>query len=84
MTRKTLDEMAGELDVMLTVMDGYDDCIEGVVERFNLPPIVCYNKTKIIRKLMKDNMTEEAAHEFYEFNQIGAWVGENTPCFITK
>ena len=28
-------------------------------------------------------MTEEDAEEFFSFNQIGAWWGETTPCFIT-
>lgn len=66
----------------LLTMDGYDDCIVGVVERFGQPPIVCYDKNKVIQKLMSDNMTEEEAEEFFYFNQIGAYVGENTPCFL--
>ena len=25
----------------------------------------------------------EEAFEFFDYNQIGAWMGEDTPCFIT-
>ena len=65
------------------MMDGYDDCIIGVVEQFGRPPIVCYNRELVIRKLMDEGMSEEESIEFFEYNQIGAWVGDYTPCFIT-
>jgi hypothetical protein len=66
-------------------MDGFDDCIEGVVERFGQIEILCYNKEKVIEKLMKEgDRTYTEALEYYEFNQLGAWVGEGTPCFLDK
>ena len=68
---------------MLT-MDGYDDCIVGIVERFGSPPIVCYDRDQVLEKLGKDGMSRDEAEEFFEFNQIGAWVGEETPCFLTQ
>ena len=80
-TREELAEQFGE-DILL--MDGYDDCVVGVVEQFGRPPIVCYDRELVIRKLMEDGMTQEEAEEFFEFNQIGAWVGERTPCFLTS
>ena len=33
---------------------------------------------------MKDGMSEEESIEYFEYNQIGAWVGDTTPCFLTK
>jgi len=27
-------------------------------------------------------MTWEEAEEYFEFNQMGAWVGDSTPCFL--
>ena len=65
-------------------MDGYDDCIIGVVERFGQVPIICYDKTKVLAKLEKeDEMTPEEALEYWEYNQLGSYVGAATPCFIT-
>jgi hypothetical protein len=65
------------------LMDGYDDCIVGICNRFGQEPIVAYDYDKVIAKLEKDGMTNEEAVEWFEFNQIGAWAGETTPCFIT-
>lgn len=67
----------------LLVMDGYDDCIVGVVERYGLPAIICYDKLMVIQKLIDDGMSEDEAYEFWSFNQIGAWLGEGTPCYMT-
>jgi len=63
-------------------MDGFDDCIAGVIQRYGQPPIVCYAWDKVIESLQKDGMTFEEAEEFFEFNQLGAWVGDRTPCFL--
>jgi hypothetical protein len=67
----------------LLCMDGYNDCIVGVVNRIGQPPIICYDTTKVIASLVNDGMTEEEAEEYFNFNQLGAWIGENTPCFLT-
>lgn len=62
--------------------DGFDDAILGVSERFGSEPIVCYDKRKVLKKLEEDGMTEEEAIEYFEYNIIGAYVGEKTPEFI--
>lgn len=70
-------------DEDILTMDGYDDCIIGVVEQFGRPPIACYDKQRVLAKLQRDGMTEDEAMEFWSFNQVGAWVGDGTPCFLT-
>lgn len=78
------DKLFAEFDNdELLVMDGYDDCIVGIVERLGQDPIVCYDKKKILNNLKKDGMNEEEAEEFFYFNQLGAWMGNLTPCFVT-
>ena len=77
------DTETGIMDGLLT-MDGYDDCIIGVVEAFGREDIVCYDKEKVFQKLMADGMDEEEAIDFFYYNQLGAWMGEGTPCFLTK
>ena len=67
------------------VMNGYDDCVVGVLERYGMEPIVLYDKDKVIKKLMDDGCeTYEEAVEFYEFNQLGGWHGEKTPGFFVS
>jgi hypothetical protein len=64
-------------------MDGFDDCIVGIVERFN-DTFVLYDRRKVVAKLMADGMDHEEAEEWYSFNQLGAWVGEHTPGFLLE
>ena len=67
----------------LLLMDGYDDCVVGLVERFGQPTIICYDRDKVLEKLVRDGMTEEEAEEWFNFNQLGAWMGDKTPCFLS-
>ena len=64
------------------LIDGFEECIKGIVIRFGQEPIACYDQCAVIEKLMKDGMDEEQAIEYFEFNQLGAWMGNMTPCFI--
>jgi len=68
----------------LIIMDGFDDCIEGVSIQFGQDYKVCYNLDKVINKLESDGMSHEEALEYFEFNQLGSYVGDKTPCFLTK
>ena len=81
LTKKEFLSIAKDNELLL--MDDYDDAIVGLVDRFGQPTIVCYDKEKVIEKLMADGMTDEEALEWYEYNQIGAWMGETTPCFLS-
>lgn len=79
---KSDENVMGDESNGLLVMDGYDDCIVGIVWQFNRA-FVLYDRQKVIAKLMKqDGMTEEEAWEFHEFNQASAWVGDHTPAFL--
>jgi len=79
-----LDKLIDETypDDKILRMDGFDDCVVGIVNRKMSPPILCYDTEKVIEKMVKEGMTHEEAVEFFEFNQIGAWMGDNTPCFL--
>jgi hypothetical protein len=79
--RDFVDRFSQENDVELLVMDGFDDCIIGVGQRFT-DYFVVYDFKRVISKLMEDGMTYEEAVEFHEFNQVGAWVGPKTPVFL--
>ena len=66
-------------------INGFDDCIVGIVERIKLVPMICYDQDKIISKLIREEqMTWDEAQEHFEFNIRGAYVGEDTPCFLTS
>lgn len=58
------------------IADGFDDAIIGV-DLMTMKLI--YSVSKCISILMKEEMTEEEAEEFFEFNVSGAYMGEQTP-----
>jgi hypothetical protein len=78
--RDDMSEQYGDL----LFADGFDDAILGVVERCGFDPVVCYSADKIIDILMKDDMSHEEAVEYYEFNILGAYVGEKTPMYLER
>ncbi len=75
------DELSEEFGDLLFA-DGFDDAILGVAERIGMEAVVAYSTPKIIEILSRD-MTEEEAVEYFEFNILGAYVGERTPIFVT-
>ena len=34
--------------------------------------------------MKRDGMTHDEATEFFEFNVVGSWVGEETPIFLRQ
>ena len=68
----------------LLKMDGYDDCLVGVVERFGEDSYFIYDRELVLEKLQKGGMSYEEALEYYGFNQLGAYVGERTPAFLIR
>jgi hypothetical protein len=81
--RDFVNRFADDNDIELLVMDGHDDAILGVGQRFT-DYFVVYDWRRVIEKLMAEGMTYEEAVEYHEFNQVGAWVGPRTPVFLYK
>ena len=75
-------ELIAELYPEALKMDGFDDCIIGVCHRFGFDPLIAYDRDKVVDKLVSQGMTQEQAVEFYEFNHLGAYMGDHTPVFI--
>ena len=62
----------------------FDQAIVGVADRIGMSTVVVYDTSKIIDILCeRDGMDREEATELYEFNILGAYVGEQTPMFIS-
>jgi len=64
-------------DEDLLIADGFNDAIIGIDPNSNR---IIYSTTKSIQILMKD-MDEESAREYFNFNVLGAYVGDKTPIF---
>jgi hypothetical protein len=64
--------------------DGFDDCFMGVGFSFGRHGVLVYDETKVIENLVKQGMTEEEAYEYYEYNILGACLGDNMPIFMRQ
>lgn len=61
----------------------FDEAIIGVATSSTGMMAVAYSEPKIIELLIRhDQMDPDEAMEYYQFNILGAYLGENTPIFI--
>ena len=70
------------MDEDVLYADGFEEAFIGYSWRFSDGPLATYDMDKCIEILMRD-MDHDEAVEFFEFNTLGAWVGERTPVFVT-
>lgn len=79
----TRDIIASRLDEALFLEPAaFDEAILGIAHRFGGLAVVAYDRGRVIDVLMRDGLDREEAEEFFEFNTIGAWMGDATPVFI--
>lgn len=77
-------EMMSEINEKAAYPTDLKEAIIGRVDRFGMQPLILLDHEKCIQIFMnRDGMTREQAEEFFEFNVIGSWIGEGTPCFAS-
>ena len=59
---------------------GFEDAVIGTVEQCGMSAKPLLDRAKCIEILEKD-MSHEDAIEFFEYNILGAYVGQDTPYF---
>lgn len=65
------------------ILTGLEDCIIGIVEEFGNGRRLLYDKRKILEKLQQSNpMTESDAEEYYDYNILGLYAGEQNAVFL--
>jgi hypothetical protein len=77
-----IDDMVMELfdgEGVLTAV-GFDEAFVGIGVQFNTP-VAVYDYAKRI-EILSESMDYEEAVEYFEYNVIGAYVGEQTPIFL--
>jgi len=83
MNRIVLEEFLIESGWTVMLADGFDYAFVGVTESIDCKPKACYDKEKCIKILQSENdWTYVEAVEYFDYNVIGAYVGENTPTFL--
>ena len=65
------------------ILDGLNDAIIGITEEFGNGPRILYSKNKILNILCeRDGMTWSESEEFYDYNILGLYAGEQNPDFL--
>ena len=70
-------------DLLFMSEPEYDDAIIGVMERAGGSPVIAYDTQKIL-DILERSMPMEEAQEFFEYNILGAYMGDKTPVYITQ
>jgi hypothetical protein len=83
-TKQELLEALREENPEALLADGFEAAFCGICRRFGMEPVAAYDLDHCLLILRtRDGMSEEEAVEFFEFNVIGAWMGDGTPVFLT-
>ena len=77
-----VEKWSDEELLFLDPPEDFDYAIVGVAERTGMEIVVVYDRDKILEQLRKE-LTPQEAVEYFEFNILGAYVGEKTPIFLT-
>jgi len=65
------------------LLDGLEGAIIGIVEEFGNGKRILYSKRIILSLLqIRDGMTEQEAEEFYDFNILGLYAGQQNAIFL--
>ena len=87
MNREELMIMLEEEECL--VADDYNDCLIGITE--GATPVAVYSAQKVIAKIVEEIKSEKNyegedpyidAVEHFQYNIVGAYVGEKTPVYI--
>ena len=80
-----MKDYLAEINPGMLLCDDLEDALIGYVERCGSPVLACYDTEKCIEILVKrDGMTHEEAWDYFSYNTLGAYAGENTPMFLTR
>ena len=80
--REELTEIWGQAFLFMSEPE-YDEAIIGVMERAGGSPVIAYDTQKIL-DILERSMSVEEAQEFFEYNILGAYMGDKTPVYITQ
>ena len=93
MSVNNIKEWVADYNEEALLADGFDSAVLGMCERFGNDLVVAYDREKCIEILMDEfaqNIDEDEdedlytmAVEYFDYNVAGAYVGENTPVFLT-
>jgi hypothetical protein len=84
-TSNETPDVLSEYNNSMLFLDGYPhNCIIGIRIKKDTKIVAAYSDADCVDSLIEDDeMTDEDAVEFFEYNTRGSYVGEHTPVFVT-
>ena len=85
-SRERLSRYAEDHDIELIFFDPpeyFDKAIVGLVHGYGQEMAVLYDQERVLSAMAKD-MGREAAEEWFDFNTLGAYLGDATPRFVLR
>lgn len=79
---ETIGEYLGDESSNILLAEGFEEAFLGIGQQFNTK-FAIYDRDRCIQILCRE-MDEEQAEEYFHFNVEQAWVGENTPVYLTQ
>ena len=79
-----LEEIREQLDEEAVLYDGFEEALIGVAEHWGHEGLTCvalYDYGLCVKILMKQDMSDDEADEYLQFNVVGGYVGPYTPVF---
>ena len=70
------EELEGSEAQRLEPRELYDECVIGLGYRFHDGPLL------VLALQRGAEMSDEEAEEYFNFNTLGAWMGDGTPLFV--
>lgn len=78
-----LKDFLMEMTDEVVIADGLSDAFIGLAQvGKESKTVAVYDSVKIIKILMDSGLTQDEAVEYYEYNILGAYVGEATPVYL--
>ena len=84
MTRDELLDLVPSEELLFLEGPEFDAALVGVVERFGGVLAACYDYTRILQVLEQQGMSYDDAVEWFDFNMIGAYLGDSTPVYLRR
>ena len=78
-----IKEIINDINENALTADGFDDALIGYTQNSCEPCRAVYDTERCIAILIEGGMTAEEATGYFEFNTLGAYVGENGPVFVS-
>lgn len=82
-SNESCDDLSKYNNEMLFLNDYDENSLVGVCFRHEKQVVSVYDDYLCVQSLMNDGMEESDAIEYFEYNTRGAYVGVNTPAFLT-